>query len=532
MKRADGLLLVAIAVASSAWCLTAGRQLGATFDEPFYLEAGLDYWRHGHFAQLLSAGTMPLAPHLQTLPVYLAERAAGHQWTIETDLGEMLQLARPMTLLFWLVLLAFTMRLGRIFGGVWGGRIAVLLIAIEPNFLAHASLATTDIALAACFVAFVVTLLDGRRGPAWRRIGLPGIVFGLALTAKVSALALLPYAVVIAMLRDDDEGSAWWRLALDTFAILVIGLVFAVLYSGTGGQTWLHTTLSQMRSDHWLRPALAWLGSLPLFPNALYAIWFQFAHNQAGQPVFIAGVTGTQSIWFYLPLLLIIKLSLSMMALFVLAIAVPPSRRRSVVVAIALLAATMALFRVQTGIRFLLPLLAVAIAWVGARLGTLVMPPRLPIRPPAPRLRWAGVAVAAVAAAMAVESAFAWPDAIRYVNPLWGGANEGYRAVSDSNYDWGQGLPELARWRRQRQQPLAVWYFGTDTRFPELVRLNPRGGSFDRRALDGVAFAVSTSLLYGGYVETPGPAKDVIQRLRATPPIGRTSTFFIFAGVP
>ena len=142
------------------------------------------------------------------------------------------------------------------------------------------------------------------------------------------------------------------------------------------------------------------------------------------------------------------------------------------------------------------------------------------------------MALAALIAALAIESAFAWPDGIRYVNPLWGGANEGYRVVSDSNYDWGQGLPELARWRRQRQQRLAVWYFGTDTRFPELVRLNPRNSNFDRRALDGFAFAVSASLLYGGYVETPGPAKDAIQRLRATPPIGRTSTFFIFAEVP
>ena len=365
MKRADSVFLVAIALATSAWCLTAGRQLGATFDEPFYLEAGLDYWRHGHFSQLLSAGTMPLAPHIQTLPVYLAERASGHAWTIENDLGDMLRLARPVTLLFWLVLLAFTMRLGRMLGGVWGGRLAVLLVAIEPNFLAHASLATTDIALAACFVAFLVLLLDGRHGPAWRRIGLPGIVFGLVLTAKVSALALLPYAIVIAILRDKDAWAAWRRLAFDTFAILVIGIVFAVLYSGTGGQTWLNTTLSQMPSDHWLRPAVAWLGSLPLFPNALYAIWFQFAHNQAGQPVFIAGVTGYAG-----------DLVLHTAAAHHQTVAVDdrPVRARdrdaapragALSLAIVLLAVTLALFRVQTGIRFLLPLLAVAFAWVG-----------------------------------------------------------------------------------------------------------------------------------------------------------------------
>jgi hypothetical protein len=76
--------------------------------------------------------------------------------------------------------------------------------------------------------------------------------------------------------------------------------------------------------------------------------------------------------------------------------------------------------------------------------------------------------------------------------------------------------------------PLSVWYFGTDTRFPEISRVNPRSPEFDAQLLDGRALAVSASLLYGAYVETPGPARDLIQRLRQTKPSARTSTFFIF----
>ena len=37
----DGLWLLAFGLASSAWCLTAAAELGATFDEPLYLNAGL-----------------------------------------------------------------------------------------------------------------------------------------------------------------------------------------------------------------------------------------------------------------------------------------------------------------------------------------------------------------------------------------------------------------------------------------------------------------------------------------------------------
>jgi hypothetical protein len=43
VKRIDWVLLAVLTVASGAWCFSASRQLGATFDEPFYLEGGLDY---------------------------------------------------------------------------------------------------------------------------------------------------------------------------------------------------------------------------------------------------------------------------------------------------------------------------------------------------------------------------------------------------------------------------------------------------------------------------------------------------------
>jgi hypothetical protein len=207
-----------------------------------------------------------------------------------------------------------------------------------------------------------------------------------------------------------------------------------------------------------------------------------------------------------------------MMAALVLAIAHSPSPARASIVAVSLMAAAMIVFQVQTGIRFLLPLLALAIAWAGARLADLFTGRRQPIR----------VGLAAIIAAMTIEAAMLWPDGLRYVNALWGGVTEGYRVVSDSNYDWGQGMPELARWRQSHNVPLSVWYFGTDTRSPEISRVNPRNPEFDARLLDGRALAVSASLLYGGYLETPGPAHDLIQRLRQITPSARTSTFFIF----
>src|SRR5207248_8248202 len=68
---------LAFAVASSAWCVTAARQLGGTFDEPVYLQRGLDHWRTGSASGLMRMGTMPLPADMDTLPLYLWERWQG-----------------------------------------------------------------------------------------------------------------------------------------------------------------------------------------------------------------------------------------------------------------------------------------------------------------------------------------------------------------------------------------------------------------------------------------------------------------------
>src|SRR5438132_1581023 len=47
---AEWLWFLAWGVASSVWCVSAAGQLGATVDEPFYLDAGLKCWRTGRGA--------------------------------------------------------------------------------------------------------------------------------------------------------------------------------------------------------------------------------------------------------------------------------------------------------------------------------------------------------------------------------------------------------------------------------------------------------------------------------------------------
>lgn len=136
----------------------------------------------------------------------------------------------------------------------------------------------------------------------------------------------------------------------------------------------------------------------------------------------------------------------------------------------------------------------------------------------------------------AVAAVRVWPEALCYTNAAWGGTRTGYRLLSDSNYDWGQGLLELDEWRKQhRVEPLDVWYFGLDPRAQvPPFRLLPMhssewlGGRSPTQATSDKVVAVSTTLLFGALVNVAAPGRDALAFFRAQEPIGRTSTFFIY----
>jgi hypothetical protein len=137
---------------------------------------------------------------------------------------------------------------------------------------------------------------------------------------------------------------------------------------------------------------------------------------------------------------------------------------------------------------------------------------------------------------MAVEAGTAWPDGLRYVNGFWGGSRDGYLLVSDSNYDWGQGLREVAEWRQEHHTPLAVWYFGSDPTLPrqplehvplhDSARYPPERMNDLPRLVPDRYLAVGVSLLYG-YPLTESHRRAAAY-LRGKRPIARTGTFLIY----
>ena len=129
---------------------------------------------------------------VEYLPGYLWDQARGEQIDETAEFHRLLQIGRDTNLIFWWLLLLYGFRLANQFGGLWAGRLAVMLIATEPSFLGHACLASTDIAITAMMMVFTFHYQGGRGATRFRRWVLPGVLYGLALNAKASALTFVP----------------------------------------------------------------------------------------------------------------------------------------------------------------------------------------------------------------------------------------------------------------------------------------------------------------------------------------------------
>jgi hypothetical protein len=79
--------------------------------------------------------------------------------------------------------------------------------------------------------------------------------------------------------------------------------------------------------------------------------------------------------------------------------------------------------------------------------------------------RWPGPSrwiIAAFILALSLETLAAFPDFIPFFNIAAGGSRGGLRLLGDSNIDWGQELPDLARWQQHHPDRLIyLAYFGT-----------------------------------------------------------------------
>src|SRR5262245_46179537 len=550
MRWFDAAWVVVWGVLSSAWCLTAAEDLSAAFDEPNNLRWGVASWRTGSNYDFMRQGTMPLSSDVQYLPIHWWERWRGEPFDADRDFHTILPYARAMDLVFWWLLLGYGTAVARAFGGPWAGRFAVVLLATEPNFLGHAAFALTDISVTAMILVFAYHYYRGRYAGRLRRWLVPGILYGLAMAAKASALTFVPLIMLaFEMPRWRAAGTFapppgvgrvrhFWRASVpfraDFWKVLAIGMVVVWAYCGCDwkSQPSFVKWANGLPDDSRWAPTARWVAhNATVFPNAGEAFAYQIKHNIRGHGSNLLGTARPRGVWYYFPVALTIKLTLPV--LFLLG-GLLVARPRAMFTPLGL--ATLFLFafsfncRVQIGIRIVFPLIAfllltIAVGLARASAGW--------------RERSRSVLLGLLVAVCLYPPIQVWPDGLRYSNELWGGPENTYRYLGDSNYDWGQGLKDLDRWTTEHGLPeTSVWYYGMDPVIREdndrrLLALH-NGKLYDIQSpadtwkyVRGKVVAVGFTMLYGCPPITP-TMPPVIEFFHGQQPIGRTRTFLVY----
>ncbi|OPF80206.1 phospholipid carrier-dependent glycosyltransferase [Streptomyces antioxidans] len=460
--------VVALLVQMAVAMVTTAVEQTPTIDEPVYVGAAVDSLHHHRVRYnpehpplgklIVAAGVAFARPHLDAgftgdqtaLGRHVLYEAGNAPWRL------MLCARLPMialTLLFGLVVFAFARELT----GPVGGAVALALYAFSPDVIAHGSLATLDVPAAGFLLTSAWLLWRARRRPRWH-LPLAGVALGAALATKMSTLAAVPVLLLLAVCSVWYARRAHHRAPRDPARSLAVGVAAAVAMALIAvAVVWFAYALVDPRlrwtptgpvpAVHGLR-GLAVHG-LPLPEAYRDGMRIQFGFEQDTWRGFLLGRRYVGSLWYYLPVALLVKTPLGMLALWsagaVTTLVVPRLRPAAPYV---LLPAAVLLLAALDGARnlgvryavFLPMFLAVAAAGLTAV-----------------RRRWAYGAALGLVLFVAVSSLRTYPYYLPYSNEAFGGPSRTHLRLHDSNVDWGQDLGRLADRLRERYRGERIW---------------------------------------------------------------------------
>jgi hypothetical protein len=316
----------------------------------------------------------------------------------------------------------------------WGARYfsrtvavaAIFLFSFVPPVLAHAGLATTDMALTACLGAAFAAGMYWLETPSPGSGAIFGLATGLMILSKFSALVFFPAAAAVAL-------ACYWFTAGPAFRIARYAPSFGLAVLVAMLAVWAGYRFSFGDSG---------IAHLHLPAPELYAgIRQVMQHNAGGQPTYLLGTRGTHGFWLYFPVALAVKTPLAFLGLLFAGIAMV-KRQRALWIPLAFCAGILipAMWSsINIGVRHILPI------YIGFSVIAAVALVRM--LELAESRRWMLTCAAAALLWLSASSLLSHPDYLPYFNELAGGEPE--NILADSDLDWGQDLKRLSARLRQ-----------------------------------------------------------------------------------
>jgi hypothetical protein len=371
--------------------------------------------------------------------------------------------ARLPTLPWLAILLATVYGLGRSLFGEPAAHAATLAAALDPNLMAHASLATNDIAFTAATLLTLAAAVRLAKRPSPASAVLLGLALGLAFAAKFNAVLLLPSLLVLPLALTQFPRRAWRSVGrfAGILALVAAGAALAI------GSAYLFRGLCQpLSSQRWMSTEMKWLAQAcpslaPPLPAGFLTgldvtLGFQnvtgtllTGHRRVDWPVLLLGHQYPGGVWFYFVLLWLLKTPLLVVAAVALGLGLllrkglllthPGARYLAASLAVWLVYLSFFL-RAQIGYRFALLCIPPACLLAGAGLATLTWPAG----------RRMGLAVVLVSL---LENVLYAGNPLSFTSAAVWPKRRVFRLMADSNVDWGQNANRIEDWVKEARVP-------------------------------------------------------------------------------
>ncbi len=506
--------IIAFQVIGGMWNNTA------TYDEVPHLSAGYTYLKkadfrfnpeHPPFIKIISA--IPLLfmkippieenPHWNSKEEWQFGRYFLYNSKINAD--RVLFYGRlPMTILA-LLLAYFVFRWSKELYGIRAGVFSLFLFSFEPNFIASSQVIQTDLGFALFMTLSLYLFWKAMSNPSKSKFLLAGLVFGLALATKFTALILLPiyFGLIIFYLLEEDGTITFrrFRFRKEDRNALKSRLYFIII-------SFLPLLLIAFL-------VLIACYRFSAFNRYLDGIAYLIRHSQTGYHTFLLGKYSDFGWWYYFPLAFLIKTPLPIILFFILTLLLflkeqvgafikkifhqkitlnkPFRRKPSFYSELHILypAFFLILFslssRINIGLRHIFPLYPLIIIFCG-RFIYYLFPSSRAFRKNKDdhskdienkysqkrffdkilnrgrgfsRRGWLAF-IMALMIWLVISSIFIFPHHISYFNEFVGGPSHGYKYLVDSNLDWGQDLIRLKKFlNKEGEDSVILSYFGS-----------------------------------------------------------------------
>lgn len=520
------VLLLLVTFVALAAIVLAMRRTSPTFDEIVLVAGGARGWETGVFD--LAPDHPPLTQYFYGLPVFLSgptypdesaidsvtKTAGGYRYWyaqqfyyhVGNDPERISFLGRLPAALFagLLVLAAFLVVRSRF--GTNAGLLSAVMVAFLPDVLAHGGVAYNDLPLTIGYLVALFALDGAIRHPTLLRGLGAGLLAGIALGTKISAVALAPAALIFLVLEflARRKERAWLRALAPAAVATLAGIYIALV--------------------------LVFLGDFAL-GEFRYGFEFRFRHFTGGHGTnaYLLGQQSPTGWWYFFPVAFLFKTSAALHLLMLIAAvafvqdlardraAVLASHLRVPLVGILVFGAVLLRSNLNIGFRYAMPVLP--LICIIAAVGIVRFWPR------ATRALRAVIAVAVLW--LVAQPLSYYPHFLAYISEYGPGRDRNYEVLIDSSLDWGQGLLELRDFMRANDIPrVYLGYFGSGVPAAYGIEYVPFQSFFTldtpppTDAPDPQWIVISASLLHGSY--TTG---DPFQELRAVEPdavIGHT----------